>query len=318
VIARAAPAVAVALAAILGACGGAATPPSPVPIADRQIEVLELPGSPDWLVAAFGSVWAKRDDGDVLRIDPASHEVLATIAADVTGPELCQGIGADATSIWACSMSDIVRIDPTTNEVVDVVKAGKIAVQGRLVSSAGRIWIIAGTNADQLVGVDSSSHGLGEPIALGETCTDLAAGADAVWAVCPDQGHLLRIDPTSGAMTDPIKVRGAGQVSVGVDAAWVIGLDGIVRVDLKDHATRVVAPGLAPVGFGSIWASADAVWVRAETPFLTRIDPTTGRVVEQIAAADWDSGGDVIGLDATLWASDSDNNVIVHIRAAAP
>jgi hypothetical protein len=109
----------IAVLALVACAGGRA--PS-FPLADRQIAVLQVDSGPDWLTAGFGSVWVKRDSGDVLRIHPSSHEILATIKIDTPPFGLCQGIGADTRSIWSCSESesDIVRIDPTTN-AADVV-----------------------------------------------------------------------------------------------------------------------------------------------------------------------------------------------------
>ena len=63
-------------------------------------------------------------------------------------------------------------------------------------------------------------------------------------------------------------------------------------------------------------ASPVAVWIRTSPTFLTRIDPATSRVVETITAPDYDRGGDVIGVGDAVWASDSDNGVVVHLPAA--
>jgi len=285
-----------------------------VPLADRQIAVLEPGGSPDWLVAGFGSVWVHRDDGNVMRIDPATQAVIAVIDADVNRAGLCQGIGTDGTSIWTCSGSDLVRVDPATNATEDVVRAGKIFGQGRLVSLAGHVWVLTGDDGERLVGVDSATLQVGEPIALDAGCRDLAVGGDAVWAACTPADLVLRIDPASGAVTDRITVKGANQLSVGADAVWVGSTDGIVRIDLASRQPRLAVKGAVPGDIGSVWASAEAVWLRLGTPFLTRIDPATSRVVERISAPEYDRGGDVIGVDGTLWATDSDNGVIVHLR----
>lgn len=302
--------------AITAACSPAATLPPPVPIADRQIAVIEVVQAPDWLAAGFGSVWVKRGYGDVVRIDASSHEVIATIETEEPFAN-CSGIGSDGTSIWACSGSDIVRIDPTTNAIVARVPARKVWVQGQLVWLAGRIWILTGEDADQLVGVDTETLEIGPPIDLGENCADLAAGADALWVVCTPGGHVLRIDPASGTVSDPIAVAEASQASVGADAVWVIGSEGVVRIDLDDHSTRVIETGLLAGPFPTIWASDDAVWVHGDAPNLTVIDPSTQRVVERIEA-EWTEGGDIVGVDGTIWTSESKGSVVVHLRGDPP
>jgi len=302
---------------VVAACSGGPAPS--VALADRQISELQIDGGPDWLTTGFGSVWVKLDYGAVLRIDPASHEILATITTDTPPFGLCQGIGADERSIWSCSEDgpDIVRIDPTTNAIADVVKAGKIEPQGRLVSEAGKLWILTGENGEQLVGIDGHSLEVGQPIEIGAACWDLAVGGGAVWAVCPRDNVVVRFDPVGAAVTDRFSVSSPTQISVGADAAWVGSTDGIVRIDLKDRSVRVAVKGVVTGDVGSVWASADAIWVRAASPFLTRIDPATSRVVETITSQ-YLAAGDVVGFEGSLWASDSEADVVVHLRSAGP
>ena len=255
----------------------------------------------------------KRDDGQVQRIDPTSHAVLATIQA-----EACNGIGTDGASIWTCSGTDLVRIDPATNTVVEVVPVRKVFVQGRLVAVAGRIWILTGESAEQLVGFDVVSEKVGLPIALAAACWDLAAGGGAVWAACPPANLVLRIDPATGIVSDRITVATPTQISVGSDAVWVGSSEGLVRIGLTDRVPKVVVKGLIPGDLGSVWASPGAIWVRKTAPFLTRVDPATSRIIETITAPDYDGGGDVIGLGDELWASAADNSIVVHLRTSAP
>jgi len=285
-----------------------------VALADRQIAVLELPGSPDWLIADFGSVWAHADNGTVIRIDPASHALLATIDADVNRGGLCQGIGTDGESIWTCSGNDIVRIDPGSNRVIESFRVGKILGQGRLRSADEQLWIITGENGEELAGYELHDKTMSEAFELGARCGDLAVGSGAVWLACPAANLVLRFDPDSTAVTDRITVAAANQISVADGAVWVGSSDGIVRIDAATKTPRLVVPGLVPGDTGSVWASPSAVWVRTTVPFLTRIDPVSGRVVETITAPEYDRGGDVIGVANELWASDSDDGVVIHLR----
>ena len=301
---------------VAGCAGAAPTPPPPVPLADRVVKVLELPGSPDWLVADFGSVWAHADDGTVIRIDPSTNAVLASIDSDVNHAGLCQGIGTDGAAIWTCSGSDLVRIDPGTNAVSATVQAGKIFGQGRLVPVDDELWVITGDNGDALAGVDLETRELSAAFDLGAPCGDIAVGLGAVWLACPAANLVIRFDPDSTTVTDRIAVKAANQLSVGRDAVWVGSTDGIVRIDATTKEAKVVLPGLVPGDTGSVWASPAAIWIRTSPTFLTRIDPATTRVIETITAPDYDRGGDVIGLGDAVWASDSDNGVVVHLRAA--
>ena len=130
--------------------------PEPIPVAgatkvdleERLVRELSIPDEPDWMVAAFGSVWSILGNGDVVRIDPESGRVDDTIANPFGfEPPLCQGIGASEDAIWACPANGrppgtVVRIDPKTNEVVSTLSTRKIPEQGRLISSAGKLWLV--------------------------------------------------------------------------------------------------------------------------------------------------------------------------------
>jgi hypothetical protein len=60
---------------------------------------------------------------------------------------------------------------------------------------------------------------------------------------------------------------------------------------------------------GGITATDDAVWVRAQEPFLRRVDPETLEVVEQI-----DAGGGVTVAFGSVWASAPDDQVVHSLR----
>ncbi|HET7449069.1 MAG TPA: hypothetical protein VFJ78_00595 [Gaiellaceae bacterium] len=87
------------------------------------------------VVGAFGSVWATGLDG-VLRIDPATNAVLATIPVRA-------GAGwtaASSDAIWVTTgESKLARIDPQTNELV-----ASLQLRGNLGDPAfvgGKVWV---------------------------------------------------------------------------------------------------------------------------------------------------------------------------------
>ena len=106
------------IAGLVGACGASTTPPSPPPsephtgFAPLELKVI---GGPDWLVATAGSLWVKRDDGHVNRIDPETGDVQAEIVTRVTSTDGCNGLGVSADAVWTCSASG-PRPDRSRNE----------------------------------------------------------------------------------------------------------------------------------------------------------------------------------------------------------
>ena len=125
---------------LIGACAPSATPtdppvatPSPaasdagIPLADRLEAEIAVEGSPDWPLAAFDSIWVLAPDlplvddsatPNLIRIDPATNEVAATIPLP---DRLCQGFTASEDAIWACAADALIRIDPATNAITDTV-----------------------------------------------------------------------------------------------------------------------------------------------------------------------------------------------------
>ncbi|HET9666229.1 MAG TPA: hypothetical protein VFP09_05720 [Desertimonas sp.] len=97
------------------------------PLADRLEAEIAVEGSPDWPLAAFNSIWVLAPDlplvddsatPNLIRIDPATNEVTATIPLP---DRLCQGFTASEDAIWACAADALIRIDPATNEITDTV-----------------------------------------------------------------------------------------------------------------------------------------------------------------------------------------------------
>lgn len=292
-----------------------------VKLEDRLEREVRTTDEPDWMVYAFGSVWTIRGNGDVLRIDPANGSVIATIK-NPSGfkPPLCQGIGASEDSIWACPASgsppgEVVRIDPESNEVVSTLSTRKIPDQGRLISSAGRLWLLTGSG-ETLTGVDLETEKPTSELSLGTQCTQIASQPEDVkslWALCPFDGLLLRIDPRVPKITGELNLDGAEHASV-ADDVWVAYDDGIAQVDPESLEVAAVY-GLAALFGGAVHATEDEVWVREQGGhFLARIDPAAGRITETIEAPKLSSGGDVIVVDGSVWATAYDQSTIVKLR----
>jgi streptogramin lyase len=292
----------------------AATGADNVEIEDRLVHDVAIPDGPDWMTSAFGALWVKRDNGVVDRLDPATGKVLAEISSVPFKQPVCQGLGASDEAIWACPVEgSVVRIDPKSNSVTATVKVDKLLNQGSLVAAADRLWILTDAG-NALTGIDLATNKPSKPIPLPAACFDLAVGGDTLWAVCPQDDLLLQIDAAAGEVTSQVGLPGAARASVS-DQVWVSFDGGIAQVD--PNTLEVVAVyDVFPGSYGGIYATEDAVWVREEQgTFLTRIDPDEQQIVERIKATQYPSGGDVIAIDDTIWATASDDNVLVGVRA---
>ena len=118
------------------------------PLADRLEAEIAVKGSPDWPLAAFDSIWVLAPDlplvddsatPNLIRIDPATNEVAATIPLP---DRLCQGFTASEDAIWACAADALVRIDPATNAITDTVPIKGGQAFYRPAAGGGYLWFL--------------------------------------------------------------------------------------------------------------------------------------------------------------------------------
>ena len=150
----------------------------------------------------------------------------------------------------------------------------------------------------------------------------VAAGAGAVWVLCPpspdlagelaNQGTLLRIDPAAGLQ--PVMRFGGlgdGSLAVGEGAVWITEPAsasltryalGSGRVSVRRPFGAGRTPVLMAVGEGSVWVSLDG-----PRPLLAKVDPDTMRMVKAIPLAS--AGGVTVGA-GKVWVSDPEHGLV--------
>jgi class 3 adenylate cyclase/streptogramin lyase len=172
------------------------------------------------LAAGYGSVWAADDLADsVVRIDPTTFAVVATIAlAPESGPG---ALASDASGIWvAASRSDrLLRIDPQDNAIT----GPGISVTGpaRVAAGAGALWV-TGTLDDSLTKIDPGSGRVVTSVEVCDTPTAVAAGDEGAWVACTVARSVARVDP-EGSIIEVIPMDAAPTgIDLDTELAWVV------------------------------------------------------------------------------------------------
>jgi streptogramin lyase len=296
---------------------GVVTPLATTPLTRRQIARITIDNA-DGLVAALGFIWVKTDDGRLVKVDPRTNRIVGQRKLDTAtdASQYCQGIGTDGKSVWACATTDtatdVVKVDPTSLAPVKRVRVNKVFDQLRLPFAGGKLWVL-GTDGSSLIGVDPATAAV-TSWKLPVKCLQLSGSDRMLVATCRIDNLLLRIDPTSGAVSARRSIASPGfAVTSGTDT-WVDTSEGVQRLDATLHTTAIY-PRLV-VGLDGDLAVDDtgAIWARQQSGFLLRIDPNRNAIIERVAASASLSGGSLLITADSIWTTASDDAVLLRLN----
>lgn len=170
------------------------------PATMRVVDVITVGGDdtagPVWILSSAGSLWTNVNSSPnvVVRIDPHTDHILATIAA----PSACTQLAADDTSVWGASGDDgscpygINRIDTRTNAVTATFDQGGAADAVAL--DNGSLWY--GTTTTHKLGrIDTRTNRFVSLVDLPGPAFGMTAGAGAIWTTDRDDGLLFKTSP---------------------------------------------------------------------------------------------------------------------------
>jgi hypothetical protein len=249
-------ALAVLVASVVPGLLARRTQPPPVPTVDTPVVPgrpvvaarirlgRDFSGSLSAVGAGAGGVWVA-GQGALLRIDPGTNQVVATIPTPLTGQYASIAFGEGAVWVTSGQANGVVyRVDPAANRVTAAISVPGGAFG--IVVAAGTVWV---------------TQYLPEP----------------------DPGIVARIDVRTNRLLSPVEVPNMpGAIRYGLDAIWVTSRFTVSRIDPRSGA--VTQPlhrvgDVRAIGAGSLWGTfanyADDVGVQ-------RVDPVTGRVVATI------------------------------------
>ena len=177
------------------------------------------------VAAGEGAVWvlSSQSEGKLLKIDPKTNKVAATIAA----PPGAAAIRAAFGGLWVTVSSDgtLVRLDPKDGSVVATIPVGKVP-RFLAVGSDG-VWVMNQLDAT-VSHVDPKTNQVVATIRVGTGRIDggdIAVGGGSVWARVSDS-LIARIDPTTDTVTERYgPPNGSGSVAADDDAVWVSAHD---------------------------------------------------------------------------------------------
>jgi virginiamycin B lyase len=184
--------------------------------------------APVGIATTPGAVWvALHHQPKVVRIDPATNTVVATVSASSAALAAADGVVYAGGGAGFGGGDPLERIDPATNTVSPVLDAPDgcdwKAAEGT------HVWLATGRcvpgSAGSLEDVDATSRTVAGRVDLNSPVIGVATGPEAVWAVTLDE--LVRIDPGAHAVTGAIvfpagaTTGGFPRVAAGAGSVWL-------------------------------------------------------------------------------------------------
>ena len=318
---RAALFIVVSIALLLGEAAAHADPPA------GSTLVATVPGStPRDVTGGVGSIWVSNGPTQtVMRLDPSTNALLATIS--VPDPASVLAVGAGAVWVTSFPGNTVTRIDPVTNSAsgtISLAPAGLGPVG--ITVGYGYVWVANhdGQPTTSVAKIDPATLAVVDVIPLGSLSFAgpnwMSAGAGSIWTDVPNINAVVRIDPVTDQVIATIPDKGVcGALAASNTAVWVAGgggpgcLPGITRIDPSTNTVtaRLNAGGQTnplALGAGTLW------YGTAISNVLGRVDTTTNQVVGQLKLP-----GAAFGLSAAygyVWATDRDDGLLLKFRPA--
>lgn len=176
------------------------------------------------VVAGAGSIWVASDDkGVIVRVDPASNSVTASIQVDPGTYYLAFGLG----SLWAVSadQQSLQKIDPQTNAVVHRTVLGR--EPGFLVAGEGAVWVQEQGDGT-LARIDPATGEVSGRVKVDETLKygDIDAGGGKIWLRTTAGQTFVVIDPVTLAIRARVgKETGSGALRYTRKGVWTTSHD---------------------------------------------------------------------------------------------
>ena len=175
------------------------------------------------LAVGGGAVWVANaavvgDDYSVIRVEPTTGRVVATILLPIRPTGISVGAGA----VWVASgglRRSLVRIDPARNEIVQTIELR--FPPGAIAAGEGAVWITS-RGENTVLRLDPATNQVSKTIEVGRNPTSISVGAGSVWVANSLDRTLSRIDAETGEVVATVEVRGRpDDVSAGVSGIWL-------------------------------------------------------------------------------------------------
>ena len=259
------------------------------------------------------TLWLFTANGDLVRIDPQTNSVAASVRLDLTTDEF-QGIAGNESGLWVTDWRspEVLRFDPQTLQAVTSIDTGTLS-KGVLLSGDD-LWV-ANTRGGSVERIDTTTNTITETILVGPTGPSgpnwLAEGLGSIWTSVPNIDAVVRISAATNTVEATIKIRApatpCGGLAAGSTAVWVSSCDGgnvVAQIDPSTN-TQVGEIDLGSRGY-TFALVGDRAWIAPEGGQIVRLDPVAHAIDRAIApGGGFAGGGDAVVAAGSFWVIDA-------------
>lgn len=257
-----------------------------------RLRTIAVPGRPREVAVGAGAVWVVAErpgatDAAILRIDPRTRRIVATIRAP--GRSVIGGLAVGAGAVWATDLNlgKVLRINPAINRIAARIPLPLAPFRPFAIAAGeGGVWATVPTNVKgAVVRIDPGTNRAGSPIMVGYGPNAVAVEAGAVWVTNTNVagGSVMRIDPKTGRVVAKLLAgRNPGAVAASGGAVWAAFEAGASIARIDPASNRLLASIPASDGVGDLAAGLGSIWFTnacgCDDGRVTAIDPRSARV----------------------------------------
>ncbi len=213
-------------------------------------------------ITAFGTLWIPNcETQTVVRADPKTFKVSATLAIGTA--DVSMGLAATADSVWMLTdgRTTLSRIDPVVNKVVAEMRMP--AGCNQLLFADNSLWLTCPLD-NEVYRINPVTNLVEKHIEVSAGPRSMANGDNSIWVLCDKQGKVDRIDPKTNKVTKTIELNvpnAGGSIAYGEGYLWVTETGfPITRIDTTSEKVVQQFWG-ADEGGGQIVAGSGAIWI---------------------------------------------------------
>ncbi|MDX2180328.1 MAG: hypothetical protein SFV18_12110 [Bryobacteraceae bacterium] len=279
---------------------GVKTPGVQIPFANLKAEAeFAAPGKPGWFAFGERVLIPNEPQGLIARINARTNkEDEAWKGFD----KPCGGLAIAFQSVWSpsCGAGTLSRIETKSGKVTAKLDAGAPVALPAVATTADSVWLLADAKTT-LARIDPDTNTIVAEVRLPEACSSILFAEQSLWVTCPKESKILRIDPKTNLVAKRIETSSQPvSAAFGEGSVWVLcKAEGkVARIDPKtDKVTVTIDLGI-PGAEGNIAFGEGSIWVTAPGFPISRIAPSTDKVVQQFYG---DGGGAIQAGGGAVW-----------------